>query len=417
LVGDPAAAVAALAAPARVACTVGSGIGGMRSLRRLYVDPALDRPRQTDTLQETLINVTAAWPALALTGAAGPMLHPVGACATAALSVEAGLSLLRTGAADLVVAGALDDIGPEGMQGFADMGATLSAAERGRRGLAPAEASRPMDRRRAGFVEAQGGGVVLLCRADLAIDAGLPIHGLIAGAWSAGDGLQRSVPAPGLGLLRIGAGGPRSELARALGRLGLSPDDLGAVSLHGTSTEANDKNECELHQRLAVEIGRDPALPLPVIAQKGLTGHSKGGAAAWQLIGLCQALTAGVVPAIRNLEDPSAEIAARAPLVTPDQAAPAVLGRAGLLTSLGFGHVGAAVLVAHPDVLLEGLSPAALAAYAATRAPREAAARRAEAEVRIGLRPAVPPPGAPPSPADFARAVLSDPRTPPPERA
>ena len=411
LTGDPAAAVAEVAAPARVACTVGSGIGGMRALRRLYVDPALDRERQTDTLQETLINVTAAWPAMALTGAAGPMLHPVGACATAALSVEVGLSLLRTGAADLVFAGAFDDIGPEGMQGFADMGATLSAAERKRRGLEPSEASRPMDRRRAGFVEAQGGGSLLLCRADRAVALGLPIYGIIGGAWSAGDGLQRSVPAPGLGLLRIGAGGAASELGLALSKLGLAADDLAAVSLHGTSTEANDKNECELHQRLALAIGRDPHLPLPVVAQKALTGHSKGGAAAWQLIGLCQALRDGVVPGLSRLEDPSPHLAERAPLVLPTAAAPLSLGKAALLTSLGFGHVGAAVLVAHPDLVLGGLNDAQRAAYADRLAARERARAAEEGAVRLGLRPRVPAPGAPAE--RFVEALLSDPRSAP----
>jgi fatty acid synthase len=299
------------------------------------------------------------------------------------------------------------------MQGFADMGATLSAAERARRGLAPAEASRPMDRRRAGFVEAQGGGVVLLCRAGLALEAGLPIYGLIAGAWSAGDGLQRSVPAPGLGLLRIGAGGPRSELARALGRLGLSPDDLGAVSLHGTSTEANDKNECELHQRLALAIGRDPHLPLPVVAQKALTGHSKGGAAAWQLIGLCQALRDGVVPGLSRLEDPSPSLAARAPLVLPDAPAPMSLGKAALLTSLGFGHVGAAVLVAHPDRVLGGLNDVERAAYLDRLGVRQRARAAEEGEVRLGLRPRVPQPGEPAAASAFVDSLLSDPRSAP----
>jgi fatty acid synthase len=196
-------------------------------------------------------------------------------------------------------------------------------------------------------------------------------------------------------------GGTASPLGQALARLGLEPDDIGAVSIHGTSTEANDKNEAELHQLIAESLGRSPALPLPIIAQKALSGHSKGGAAAWQLIGLAQTLIDDTLPALSNLEDPSPDLAARLPLVFPDRPTPASLGRAGLLTSLGFGHVGAAVLVAHPDVLLETLPPADLAAYGARREERWKARLVADAQIRAGLAPFVPPAGPPPSPERF----------------
>ena len=65
--------------PAKVANTQGSGIGGMKSLHRLYVDPVLGRERQTDALQETLVNVTAAYAVQSYVGSYGAMAHPVGA--------------------------------------------------------------------------------------------------------------------------------------------------------------------------------------------------------------------------------------------------------------------------------------------------------------------------------------------------
>ena len=358
--------------PSRVGSTQGGGIGGMRALRRLYVDPVLDRERQTDALQECLINVAPAWAASALHGGYGPMMHPVGACATAAVSLEMGADLILAGKADLVVAGAFDDIGPEGMRGFADMGATMPDAELEARGLEPDQASRPCDARRGGFVEAQGGGSLLLCRADRALELGLPIYGLLAGAWTRGDGLQASIPSPGRGLLSLAAGGARSPLGQALAAYGLGPDDVGAVSLHGTSTEANDPNEVELHATIATALGRDPRWPLPVIAQKALTGHAKGGAAAWQAIGLIQAMLEGVVPPMRNLDEPDASLARRLPLCFSDE--PLELGagglRAALLTSLGFGHVGALACLVHPDVLLEALPTDRLISYAERRERR-----------------------------------------------
>ena len=374
--------------PARLACSQGSGIGGMRALKRLYTVPVLSEDRQTDVLQETLINVTAAWPGMSFHGGYGAMIHPVAACATAAVSVEVGADLLRLGKADFVVAGAFDDIGVEGARGFADMGATISAEDRATRGFDPNQSSRPCDARRGGFVEAQGGGAILLCRGDLAVELGLPIYGLIAGAWSCSDGIQRSVPAPGPGVMAIAAGGEQSPLGQALARLGLDADDIGAVSIHGTSTEANDLNETALHNTMAHALGRTAGNPLPIIAQKALTGHAKGGAAAWQLNGLMQAMRDGIIPPMRNLEEPDRRLDDREFLVYPD--APIEVGagqlRAGLVTSLGFGHVGAAVCVAHPDVLLETLSKKALSAYASRRDARWRQRLTTQNEVLLGER-------------------------------
>jgi fatty acid synthase, bacteria type len=375
-----------VAHPTRVGCSQGSGIGGMRALTRLYTESRLDERRQTDVLQETLINVSAAWPAMLQYGGFGPMVNPVAACATAAISVEIGADLIRAGKADFIVAGAFDDLSAEGARGFADMKATIDAETLRTRGLEPDEASRPCDARRGGFVEAQGGGTFLLCDAQRAVHAGLPIYGIVAGAWSRTDGLQRSVPAPGPGLLSIGAGGMRGPLGTALAALGLGADDVGFVSMHGTSTDANDTNETRLHADLAQALGRTPGLPLPIVAQKALTGHAKGGAAAWQLIGALQAMADGVVPAMRNLEEPDTRLRDLTPLIYSDEAlhfAPGQL-KAALITSLGFGHVGAAVCVAHPDTLLSRLSADQLEAYGARRAQRAATCLRAEHAVRLG---------------------------------
>ena len=107
--------------PARIACTQGSGIGGMRAQHRLYADAALGQNTQSDVLQETLINVGAAYPGMYLYGGYGPMINPVSACATAAVSIEIGADLIRSGKADFAVAGAFDDFSVEGVRGFAEM--------------------------------------------------------------------------------------------------------------------------------------------------------------------------------------------------------------------------------------------------------------------------------------------------------
>lgn len=333
--------------PARVANTQGAGIGGMRSLQRLYTDHLVGKARQTDILQETLINVIAGYVVQSYVGSYGSMAHPVGACATAAVSVEEGFDKILAGKADFVVAGGFDDIGIEGAIGFSDMNATADTDEMKAMGLEPAEMSRPNDLRRRGFVEGQGGGTVLMTRGDLAIAVGLPVLSIVGYAGSFGDGIQKSVPAPGLGILACAAGGSRSPLAQALRRFELGADDIALVYKHDTSTAANDPNENNLHHEIQKALGRTEGHPLFVVSQKSLTGHSKGGAAAWQLLGLSQSLNAGVIPGNRNLDCLDPSMARYHHLVFSD--APVYAGerslKAGLATSLGFGHVGAIVLL------------------------------------------------------------------------
>jgi fatty acid synthase, bacteria type len=375
--------------PARIASTQGSGIGGMRAQRRLYTESQLGENKQSDVLQETLINVTAAYAGMMYHGGYGAMINPVAACATAAISVEIAVDLLGQDKADFVVAGAFDDFSQEGARGFAEMQATIDTKTCETKGIEPNRASRPCDSRRGGFVEAQGGGTVLMCRLKTAVRMGLPVYGVVAGAWSGSDGIQRSVPAPGPGILRIGAGCDESPLAQSLSKIGLKPNDITAVSIHGTSTLANDKNETRLHSNLAKAIGRDTDLPLMVIAQKAITGHAKGGAAAWQMNGLLQAMRDNIVPGMWNLDEPDPALASTAPLVFSDQTikVPAGQIKAGLITSLGFGHVAGAVCIAHPDSVLKNLSARDRKSYLQKRAQREQLHRSWSESVLVGDTP------------------------------
>ncbi len=376
--------------PARVANTQGAGIGGMASLRRLYQDHLMGVARQGDVLQETLINVAAAYVVQGYVGSYGAMSHPVAACATAAVSLEEALDKIATGKADVVVAGGFDDIGPEGAVGFADMGATADTDLMTAMGLEPDEISRANDARRRGFVEAHGGGTALVTRGDVALALGLPVKGVLAWAGSFGDGIQQSIPAPGLGALAAATGGADSALGRALARYGLGADDVALVYKHDTSTAANDVNENALHHRIQGALGRTPGNPLFAVSQKTLTGHSKGGAAAWQLGGLCQALCAGVVPGNRNLDELDPAMAPHAHVAFTDETlrpGPAVPMRAGLLTSLGFGHVSAVALVLHPAAFAAALDPEAEADWRARVAERAAWSRRRRAAILMGAEP------------------------------
>src|SRR6185437_7259533 len=142
---------------------------------------------------------------------------------------------------------------------------------------------------------------------------------------------------------------------------------------------ANDPNETELHERLADSLGRSPGAPLFVVSQKSLTGHSKGGAAAFQMMGLCQILRDGVIPPNRSLDCVDDEMASAAHLVWFRDALR--LGdkfplKSGLITSLGFGHVSGLIALVHPQAFLAALDPE----------QREDYRRRAGARVLAGQR-------------------------------
>ncbi|MDA0136568.1 DUF1729 domain-containing protein [Solirubrobacter sp. CPCC 204708] len=371
--------------PANVANTQGAGMGGMASLRRLLLDHLLDQERQNDRVQESLGNVVAAHAVQTYLGSYGPMIHPVGACATAAVSLEVAYDKITSGKALAVLAGGFDDLTPEGMIGFADMGATAASDELEAMDLEPREASRANDTRRAGFVEAQGGGAQLVVRGDVALALGLPVRGVLAYAGSFADGLHTSIPAAGLGALAAA-----QPLNAALVRHGLTADDLGVVSKHDTSTDMNDPNEADLHDRLQTALQRTPGNPLLVVSQKTVTGHAKGGAAAWQLDGVLRMLETGRVPGNRNLESVDPLLEGNRHLALGDRPIDlAVPLRAALIASLGFGHVSAILAVAHPDTFHAAVPQDQREDYLQRAGRRRAEGVRRRLEMRLGRPPLV----------------------------
>ena len=258
------------------------------------------------------------------------------------------------------------------------------------KGISDSKFSRANDRRRLGFVESQGGGTILLARGDLALEMGLPVLAVVGYASSFGDGVHTSIPAPGLGALGAGRGGRQSQLAKSLAKLGVGADDIAVISKHDTSTLANDPNETELHERLAASMGRSTGNPLFIVSQKSLTGHSKGGAAAFQMMGMCQMLRDGVIPPNRSLDCVDDELATSGHFVWPRETLR--LGekfplKAGLVTSLGFGHVSGLIALVHPQAFLASLDPADRDTYVAQAEQRTLAGQRRLASAIAGGRP------------------------------
>ncbi|KAJ2909652.1 fatty acid synthase alpha subunit Lsd1, partial [Coemansia aciculifera] len=180
-----------------------------------------------------------------------------------------------------------------------------------------------------------------------------------------------------------------APLRGALAVWGLSIDDIGVASFHGTSTKANDKNESEIVERQLRHLGRTPGNVIFAVCQKYMTGHPKGPAAMWMLNGMMQSMATGLVPGNRNADNIAAELEQCEYIVYPSRAIQTPGLKAGLLKSFGFGQVGAECLVVHPDYLMATLSHGQLEQYRGRVREREARAYRYCHNVLADIHPLV----------------------------
>lgn len=302
--------------PERLAVVLGSGIGGALTL---LSQEAVLRDRGPRSVSPHLVpmlmpNGPAARVGLELGARAG--VHcPVSACASGAEAVAQGLALLRSGAADVVVVGGAEAcVHPLPLAGFAQMRALSTRHD------APAEASRPYDKGRDGFVLGEGAGVLVLEREEHAAARGARVHARVAGAGLASDAHHITAPDP------AGTGAARSVTA-ALRDAGVGPDEVGHVDAHATSTPLGDVAEATA---LGLALG---AHRPPVTAPKSCTGHLLGAAGAVEAVAAVLSLREGVVPAVRNLDDPDDAVDLDVVRLTP-RAHP---HEVALSTSFGFG--------------------------------------------------------------------------------
>ncbi|KAI0412189.1 putative fatty acid synthase alpha subunit FasA [Xylaria grammica] len=411
---------------------IGSGAGSLKSTRDMYRRRYRDNPVKGDILQETFLNSMAAWTNMLLFGATGPLKTPTGTCATAVESLDIACDSIRSRGVKVALVGGTDDLQEELSTEFSNMKATMVSQQELAKGFLPSQMSRPTASSRAGFVESAGCGVQIVMSAELALEMGLPIYGVVAYTQLAGDGVGRSVPAPGKGVLTAAreasaasqsplldfhyrrskieqelatieewrasqyASGPdashtgiiESEVAcrkanarwlwngdlrqlnpsispmrAALAVWGLTIDDIGVASFHGTSTKANDKNESSVINQQMAHLGRTEGNPLLVVCQKYLTGHPKGAAGAWMLNGCLQILEHGVVPGNRNADDVDGALQAFPHLLYPSEPIPVPGIKAFMLTSFGFGQKGAIVVGTAPRVLFAALTGPAFETY------------------------------------------------------
>jgi 3-oxoacyl-[acyl-carrier-protein] synthase II len=274
----------------RLAVSFGSGIGGATTL--LNQDDILEEfgPRRVSphTVPMLMPNGPAAWVGLELKAQAG--VHSMAsACATGAEALSLGLDIIRSGRADVVMAGGTEAvIHPLPMAGFAAMRAMSTRNDE------PQKASRPWDKARDGFVLGEGAGALVLEREDHARARGATIYARLAGAGITSDGYDIVQPHP------EGLGGIRA-MRKALQDAGLTGSDIVHVNAHATSTPVGDM--AEIHG-VRVAIGDHPLLT----STKSMSGHLLGAAGALESIATILAIRDSVVPPTINLDDPDDEL-------------------------------------------------------------------------------------------------------------
>ena len=306
---------------------IASGIGGFDIIEREHIKLTSGGPNKISPffIPSAIVNLASGHVSIRY-GARGPNSATATACSASAHSIGDSFKIIERGAAEMMICGGTEaTITPMGVGGFAAMRALST------RNDDPATASRPFDRDRDGFVVGEGCGILILESLEHAEKRNAPIVAEIVGYGMSGDAYHITQP------LENGDGAFRVMRA-ALKDAKLSPDDIGYVNAHGTSTPIGDAIETRAMKRLFGE--RAIAKKLPVSSTKSMTGHLLGGAGGLEAGISVLALRDGILPPTINQfnADPECDLD-----YVPNQARKVTVDYA-LSNSFGFGGTNAALI-------------------------------------------------------------------------
>lgn len=271
--------------PTRLGVMVGSGIGGLNAMQSQIIkmhEKGLDRVAPF-FVPMAIGNMVAGNISIA-TGAKGPNLSIVTACASGNNSIGEAFRTIKHGYADMMLAGGAEaSINEIGMSGFAALTALSNSKD-------PNAASTPFDKNRHGFVMGEGAGVLMLESLTSALERKAKIYGEIVGYGATGDSFHMTAPSPD------GSGAARA-MKLAMEEAGIQPEDVGYINAHGTSTPANDSSETAA---IKAAMGEAAAGKVAVSSTKSMTGHLLGGAGAIEAIAAVKALQEGILPPTIN---------------------------------------------------------------------------------------------------------------------
>ncbi|MDX6494814.1 MAG: 3-oxoacyl-[acyl-carrier-protein] synthase [Gaiellales bacterium] len=274
----------------RIGCSIGTGIGGLKTEETAHFKLFEAGPDRLNPFWVTALipNMGAAEISMAL-GTRGPLTTECTACAASAMSIGNALLYIRAGMADAMLAGGVEaPVVPLGLGGFGTMRA-LS-----RRNDDPPGASRPFDLGRDGFILAEGGAVLVLEELGRAQARNAKIYAEILGYGMSSDSHHVTEPDPQ-------GGNPARAMRNAMADADVTPDMIGYVNAHGTSTPAGDSAET---RALKIALGEERAYQIPISSTKSETGHLLGAAGALETIITTLAMRDSFLPPTINQTDP-----------------------------------------------------------------------------------------------------------------
>ncbi|MFW5827561.1 MAG: beta-ketoacyl-ACP synthase II [Alkalispirochaeta sp.] len=313
----------------RVGCVIGTAAGDYYHLEEQHQTLLEKGPGNGFPLAVPLIipNMSSANIAIDL-GISGPNFGVTSACSSGAHAVAMGAMLLRSGSADVVIAGGAEAaISPLTVNAYGCMGVLTS------RNDDPTHASRPFDADRDGFLIGEGAGVLVLEREADARRRGAEIWAYLDGAGMTADRHSIAIPEPD------GTNAARAmEMAMRDG--GVNVEKIDYVNAHGTSTVANDRTETIAIKRALGERARDVA----VSSTKSMIGHTLGAAGAIEAVATVLTLKHQVIPPTINYETPDPEC----DLDYVPNTARSAETRSALSNSFGFGGQNCSLLFTAP---------------------------------------------------------------------
>jgi 3-oxoacyl-[acyl-carrier-protein] synthase II len=301
----------------RVGTIIGSGVGGLETLTVEFAKLFEKGPGRISPLFiPMMISNMAAGKISMIYGTRGSNFCVTTACASGTHAIGEAFRAIKYGHLDACLAGGAEaPITAIAIGGFNNMTALTRETD-------PTAASVPFDIRRSGFVIAEGAGVVVLEEMESAIARGANIICEITGYGATADAYHITSPDP------EGAGAALS-MTLAMHESDISPEQVGYINAHGTSTPLNDK-----YETIAIKTALgEHAYKTAISSTKSMTGHLLGAAGAVEAIYSAFALRDGVIPPTIGLDQPDPECDLD---YVPKQARTAGIDYA-LSNSLGFG--------------------------------------------------------------------------------